>query len=180
MIFQSISYIPILELILLYLLSPYLDENMISFNKEPINSPSFYNFKWSFENIWDSFEDNIRRKTTKLYLEGDSPLIRNSLLLGEIVKDDLANSIKNLSSLDAENEKRSEIKEILILKENKSNKLLSAIDLDKEHLNMSKALGILTDENISNYGDILKRSPLEMLIAFKSYFVISTYCYSSL
>ena len=168
MIFQSISYTPILELIILYLLSPYLDENMINFNKDPINNPSFYNFKWSFQNIWDNFEDNINRKTKKLYLEGDLSIKNSSISFDEIVKDtDLNNAIRS----DTAYSKKSDIKEILIFKDNESNKFLSAIDLDKEHINMSKALGVLTDDNLSNYENVLKRSPLEMLISFKSYFV---------
>jgi len=118
---------------------------MIQLMNQPAKLPSSYSSQWIFRNFWDE------------YLKTEN---ENS-------------SLKKADSLeDSDDEKKIKSDPVsLFLSMTKNNKTIQLNDLkslyksdpfkyENEHKRLSKALGLLTKENIENQNEILNKTPL--------------------
>jgi hypothetical protein len=161
-IFTSITYGPILEVLFVLLFSSYLDHDLLELSKNPPPLPGSYSTKWNFRNSWDNYEDLINERYLRL-LKGKSSSEVKFLDLGSL---DNKQDIKP---------NENDIKKIFTQKSIGKASIEAGqrpINFEEEHTNLTKSLGVITDDSIANINQMTKYSPLDLLERFLSAYVI--------
>lgn len=153
-LFHVFSDKEFLETLAILIFGPLIPSNIISLMKQPAKLPSSYSSQWIFRNFWDEY----------IKSENENAGIK-----------------KSDSFEDSEDEKKIKSDPVsLFLSKTKNNKTIQLNDLksiykndpfkyENEHKRLSKALGILTKENIENANEILNKTPLIFIKQIRDY-----------
>ena len=69
---SAITYKPLVNLITTLLLGKEIETRLLDCILNPVKNPLSYDFKWSFKNFWDSYNDLVE-KHMKLKFESGKP-----------------------------------------------------------------------------------------------------------
>ena len=158
LILTMITYEPLIEGIVMMLLSPYIDKKIEKLLNNPVKTPTSFNSVWQPKNLWDSVEEVLNKRGLSIY--------DNHRRAFKRVKSE--NEIEEVSMSPQQREEL--LKDVytsdLVLKDAKD-----SVVIEEEHIELSRGLGIITDEAVSKATTSYLESPLDLLAFFKKVLV---------